>query len=84
MKKSPKGPSALMTAAHREPGKAGSFLTSQVSGISVKTEMKSLSQLSNAERRFILHWGEMGTKWGINRTVAQVHALLYLSPTAQC
>jgi len=34
--------------------------------------MKALHQLSNAERRFILHWGEMGTKWGINRTVAQV------------
>lgn len=31
-------------------------------------------------RRFILHWGEMGTRWGINRTVAQIHALLYLSP----
>src|SRR5881628_541307 len=29
--------------------------------------------------KFILHWGEMGTRWGINRTVAQVHALLYLS-----
>ncbi len=29
---------------------------------------------------FILHWGEMGTRWGVNRTVAQVHALLYLSP----
>jgi DNA-binding transcriptional regulator GbsR (MarR family) len=29
--------------------------------------------------KFILHWGEMGTKWGINRTVAQVHALLYLA-----
>ena len=42
--------------------------------------MKALNQLSNAERRFILHWGEMGTKWGINRTVAQVHALLYLAP----
>src|SRR5439155_19278893 len=28
----------------------------------------------------ILHWGEMGTRWGINRTVAQVHALLFLSP----
>ena len=27
-------------------------------------------------RRFVLHWGEMGTRWGINRTVAQVHALL--------
>jgi DNA-binding transcriptional regulator GbsR (MarR family) len=32
------------------------------------------------EQKFILHWGEMGTRWGINRTVAQVHALLYLSP----
>jgi len=28
---------------------------------------------------FILHWGEMGTNWGVNRSVAQVHALLYLS-----
>jgi len=28
---------------------------------------------------FILHWGEMGQKWGVNRSVAQVHALLYLS-----
>src|SRR5262249_29244568 len=31
-------------------------------------------------QKFVLHWGEMGTRWGINRTVAQVHALLYLSP----
>src|SRR5579871_1932283 len=30
--------------------------------------------------KFILHWGEMGWKWGINRAVAQVHALLMLSP----
>ena len=29
-------------------------------------------------RRFVLHWGEMGTRWGVNRTVAQVHALLFL------
>ena len=28
---------------------------------------------------FILHWGEMGTKWGVNRTVAQIHALLFIS-----
>lgn len=28
---------------------------------------------------FILHWGEMGTQWGVNRSVAQMHALLYLS-----
>jgi DNA-binding transcriptional regulator GbsR (MarR family) len=36
--------------------------------------------LTPVEQRFILHWGEMGTRWGINRTVAQVHALLFLSP----
>ena len=36
-------------------------------------------ELTDVQRRFILHWGEMGTRWGINRTVAQVHALLYLS-----
>ena len=32
--------------------------------------------------RYILHWGEMGTRWGVNRTVSQIHALLYLSPEA--
>lgn len=35
--------------------------------------------LSPAAQRFILHWGEMGTKWGVNRTVAQIHALLYIA-----
>jgi len=39
-----------------------------------------MPMLAPAERRFILHWGEMGTRWGVNRSVAQVHALLYLSP----
>jgi DNA-binding transcriptional regulator GbsR (MarR family) len=38
--------------------------------------------LSPAAQKFILHWGEMGTRWGINRTVAQVHALLFLSDRA--
>ncbi|HKW25939.1 MAG TPA: MarR family transcriptional regulator [Terriglobales bacterium] len=36
--------------------------------------------LSPAAQKFILHWGEMGTRWGVNRTVAQIHALLFLSP----
>jgi DNA-binding transcriptional regulator GbsR (MarR family) len=40
-------------------------------------DSKSLSPVA---QKFILHWGEMGTRWGINRTVAQVHALLLLSP----
>ena len=37
-------------------------------------------KLSPAAEKFILHWGEMGPKWGVNRSVAQVHALLYLAP----
>lgn len=36
--------------------------------------------LSPAMQDFILHWGEMGTRWGVNRSVSQVHALLHLSP----
>ena len=36
-------------------------------------------RLSLVMQRFILHWGEMGARWGINRTVAQVYALLYIS-----
>ena len=36
--------------------------------------------LSPIQQKFILHWGEMGTRWGINRTEAQIHALLFLSP----
>jgi DNA-binding transcriptional regulator GbsR (MarR family) len=35
--------------------------------------------LTPIQQKFILHWGEMGTRWGINRTVAQIHALLFLS-----
>lgn len=38
-----------------------------------------MENLSPAVQKFILHWGEMGNRWGINRTVAQVHALLYIS-----
>src|SRR5438094_2932096 len=39
-----------------------------------------MTPLSPVQQKFILHWGEMGTRWGINRTVAQIHALLFISP----
>ena len=39
-----------------------------------------MSPLSSVARQFILHWGEMSSRWGINRSMAQIHALLYLSP----
>jgi len=37
-------------------------------------------KLTPAVEKYVLHWGEMGTRWGTNRTVAQIQALLYLSP----
>src|ERR1700757_3136825 len=39
-----------------------------------------MNPLTPIQQKFILHWGEMGARWGINRTVAQIHALLYISP----
>jgi len=36
--------------------------------------------LTPAMMNFILHWGEMGSRWGVNRSVAQIHALLHISP----
>lgn len=35
-------------------------------------------KLNPVTEKFILHWGEMGTKWGVNRTMSQIHALLYI------
>jgi|SRR5215813_7849547 len=37
-------------------------------------------QMTPLIERYVLHWGEMGTRWGVNRSVAQIHALLYLAP----
>jgi DNA-binding transcriptional regulator GbsR (MarR family) len=40
-----------------------------------------MTELTHVMRNFILHWGEMGSTWGINRTVAQIYATLYISPS---
>jgi DNA-binding transcriptional regulator GbsR (MarR family) len=47
--------------------------------ISVMTEITVASKLPAAVERFVLQWGDMGGQWGVNRSVAQIHALLYLS-----
>jgi DNA-binding transcriptional regulator GbsR (MarR family) len=51
--------------------------------ISVMTEITStsigLDDLPFAIRSFVLRWGDMGGQWGVNRTVAQIHALLYIT-----
>lgn len=41
-------------------------------------------QLSPLRQEFILHFGEMGSRWGINRTVGQVYALLFLADAPLC
>src|SRR5436309_15327618 len=41
-----------------------------------------MNTLSAVQQKFVLHWGEMGARWGINRTVAQIHALLFITPKA--
>src|SRR5215813_8056694 len=44
------------------------------------TEIADQSELlPMAVQQLVLHWGEMGGQWGVNRSVAQIHALLYLS-----
>lgn len=51
-----------------------------MSDISVMTGIAVESRkLAPAVERFVLHWGDMGNEWGVNRSVAQIHALLYLS-----
>lgn len=52
--------------------------------ISLLTEITEMTKFHDMEltpiaERFILHWGEMGSRWGVNRTVSQIHALLYLA-----
>src|SRR5258708_12555365 len=37
------------------------------------------AKLPDAIERFVLHWGDMGGQWGVNRSISQIHALLYLS-----
>ena len=43
------------------------------------TEINELTELADPVEQFILQWGDLGTHWGVNRSIAQIHALLYLS-----
>lgn len=44
----------------------------------INIDEEVVMKLNPTTEQFVLHWGEMGSKWGVNRTVAQIHALLYL------
>ena len=43
------------------------------------TEITDKKKLSPVAQRFVLHWGDMGEEWGVNRSVSQIHGLLYLA-----
>lgn len=72
-------PRRKVASAEADPSTRQRLTKRLYSDISVTTEM---TKLTDTQRQFILHWGEMGTRWGISRTVAQIHALLYLSQEA--
>jgi DNA-binding transcriptional regulator GbsR (MarR family) len=66
-------------------GHIGLAFVGELSDISVMTEITKFSDdpatpaLHPAVERFVLQWGDMGGQWGVNRSVSQVHALLYVS-----
>ncbi|WP_299831130.1 GbsR/MarR family transcriptional regulator [uncultured Roseobacter sp.] len=53
--------------------------TQKTSTISVMTEITNKTNRTDAMSQFILYWGDMGGQWGVNRSVAQIQALLFLS-----
>lgn len=57
-------------------------MMTEISDISVMTEINDRIELSPAIARFVLHWGDLGSQWGVNRSVAQIHALLFISDQA--
>ena len=48
-------------------------------GPAANDDAAAVAAMPAAMTRFILHWGDLGGQWGVNRSVAQIHALLYLS-----
>lgn len=50
-----------------------------MSDISVMTEITVESRLPKSISQFVLHWGDLGSQWGVNRSVAQIHALLFIA-----
>src|SRR6195256_4596607 len=63
-----------------DPSYAPLDILSGLSDISVMTEItEKPAKLPGAIERFVLHWGDMGGQWGVNRSDSQIHALLYFS-----
>jgi HTH-type transcriptional regulator, glycine betaine synthesis regulator len=64
-----------------EPASPASAVTPSAGGASSSAQQQ---QLRSAQDLFIRRWGEMGQTWGINRTMAEIHALLYITARPLC
>ncbi len=63
-------------AAHGRARLRGASADEAAAGVAApQAEGEAMSEVTE---RFVMHWGEMGSRWGVNRTVAQVHALLFI------
>jgi DNA-binding transcriptional regulator GbsR (MarR family) len=62
-------------------GAVNASYISVMTEITNNTEGQPVVPASVVTDRFVLHWGEMGSVWGVNRSVGQIHGLLYLSDT---
>ena len=64
---------------------APTVLVSPSTDVPQKTEpVSAQQQLRTVQELFIRRWGEMGQTWGINRTMAEIHALLFISAQPLC
>src|SRR5438046_7795363 len=62
----------------------GATMTTALAPPVASTKPPIEQQLITAQDLFIRRWGEMGQTWGINRTMAEIHALLYITGQPQC
>jgi len=63
---------------------ATATLTPPTSGQIPESKPTPAQQLRTSQDLFIRRWGEMGATWGINRTMAEIHALLYITAQPLC
>src|SRR4051794_8953293 len=81
----PASPNAILSV-HTETGElmAAATLTAAPATPAVEPKSTPAQQLRTAQDLFIRRWGEMGATWGINRTMAEIHALLYITAQPLC
>src|SRR4026209_102570 len=77
---------SLPPSAHNshEPGIASNSSSGTPAATSAGSANLQQQQLRGVQDTFIRRWGEMAQTWGINRTMAEIHALLYITGQPQC